>query len=435
MKKLNTSPISGMLELLPSEQSAFNKMKNNIGEVFRKHGFLNIETPVIDRTGILLAKAGGETEKQIYKVIKTEETLDDADQALRFDHTVPLARYVVEHENDLTFPFKVFQVGRNYRGERAQKGRFREFYQLDIDVVGRNTLSVNYDSEVIATLFSALETLGLPKKLVRISNRKILSGFLEELNLNHLSAEIFSIIDHAEKVPESVTREKLEGLGLGEENVARVIAFIEISGSLEEALLKLNEFNFRSEKFNEGINELTLVFKRLEEKGLGDSIMADMKIVRGLDYYTGTVFETVLPDYKEIGSICSGGRYDNLAGFYTDQVLPGVGGSIGLTRLFSVLKEAKLLNAVVEKPVELALIPFSENEIEFVDKLAKELRAEGRIVDLVLTEKKLGDKFSYAGKIAKFAAVIGENETKTGEVFVKNLESGEQSSLDEFRKK
>ena len=435
MKKLNTSPISGMLELLPSEQSAFNKMKNNIGEVFRKHGFLNIETPVIDRTGILLAKAGGETEKQIYKVIKTEETLDDADQALRFDHTVPLARYVVEHENDLTFPFKVFQVGRNYRGERAQKGRFREFYQLDIDVVGRNTLSVNYDAEVIATLFSALETLGLPKKLVRISNRKILSGFLEELNFNHLSAEIFNIIDHAEKVPESVTREKLEGLGLGEENVARVIAFIEISGSLEEALLKLNEFNFRSEKFNEGINELTLVFKRLEEKGLGDSIMADMKIVRGLDYYTGTVFETVLPDYKEIGSICSGGRYDNLAGFYTDQVLPGVGGSIGLTRLFSVLKEAKLLNAVVEKPVELALIPFSENEIEFVDKLAKELRAEGRIVDLVLTEKKLGDKFSYAGKIAKFAAVIGENETKTGEVFVKNLESGEQSSLDEFRKK
>ena len=424
-----------MLELLPSEQSAFNKMKNNIGEVFRKHGFLNIETPVIDRTEILLAKAGGETEKQIYKVIKTEETLDDADQALRFDHTVPLARYVVEHENNLTFPFKVFQVGRNYRGERAQKGRFREFYQLDIDVVGRNTLSVNYDSEVIATLFSALETLGLPKKLVRISNRKILSGFLEELNFNHLSAEIFNIIDHAEKVPESVTREKLEGLGLGEENVARVIAFIEISGSLEEALLKLNEFNFRSEKFNEGINELTLVFKRLEEKGLGDSIMADMKIVRGLDYYTGTVFETVLPDYKEIGSICSGGRYDNLAGFYTDQVLPGVGGSIGLTRLFSVLKEAKLLNAVVEKPVELALIPFSENEIRFADKLAKELRAEGRIVDLVLAEKKLGDKFSYAGKIAKFAAVIGGNEIKTGKVFVKNLESGEQSSLDEFRKK
>ena len=396
---------------------------------------MNIETPVIDRTGILLAKAGGETEKQIYKVIKTEETLDDADQALRFDHTVPLARYVVEHENDLTFPFKVFQVGRNYRGERAQKGRFREFYQLDIDVVGRNTLSVNYDAEVIATLFSALETLGLPKKLVRISNRKILSGFLEELNFNHLSAEIFNIIDHAEKVPESVTREKLEGLGLGEENVARVIAFIEISGSLEEALLKLNEFNFRSEKFNEGINELTLVFKRLEEKGLGDSIMADMKIVRGLDYYTGTVFETVLPDYKEIGSICSGGRYDNLAGFYTDQVLPGVGGSIGLTRLFSVLKEAKLLNAVVEKPVELALIPFSENESRFADKLAKELRAEVRIVDLVLAEKKLGDKFSYAGKIAKFAAVIGGNEIKTGKVFVKNLESGEQSSLDEFRKK
>ncbi len=434
MKKLNTSPISGMLELLPSEQSTFNKMKNNIGEVFRKHGFLNIETPLIDRTEILLAKAGGETEKQIYKVIKTEETEADADQALRFDHTVPLARYVVEHENELTFPFKVSQIGRNYRGERAQRGRFREFYQLDIDVVGRNKLSVNYDAEVIATLFSALEELNLPKKVVRISNRKILSGFLEELNLNHLSAEIFNIIDHAEKVSGDVTREKLEGLGLGDENVMKIEKFIEISGSLDEALLKLNEFNFRNEKFNTGVEELSLVFKRLEEKGLGEAAKVDMKIVRGLDYYTGTVFETFLPEYKEIGSICSGGRYENLAGHYTDQVLVGVGGSIGLTRLFFVLKETGLLKEEIEKPVDLALIPFSENEIEFSCKLAEELRESGKSVDLVLSEKKLGDKFSYAGKLAKFAAVIGENEISSGKISIKNLETGEELPLDEFRK-
>ena len=434
MKKLNTSPISGMLELLPNEQATFNKIKHNIGEVFRKHGFLNIETPMIDRTEILLAKAGGETEKQIYKVIKTEETEADADQALRFDHTVPLARYVVEHENELTFPFKVSQIGRNYRGEKAQRGRFREFYQLDIDVIGRNKLSVNYDAEVIATLFSALEELNLPKKVVRISNRKILSGFLEELNLNHLSAEIFNIIDHAEKVPENVTKEKLENLGLGEENVVKITTFIGISGSLDEALFKLNEFNFRNEKFNTGIEELSLVFKRLEEKGLGEAAKVDMKIVRGLDYYTGTVFETFLPDYKEIGSICSGGRYENLAGHYTDQVLPGVGGSIGLTRLFFVLKETGLLNEAVEKPVDLALIPFSENEIEFSYKLAEELRKDGKSVDLVLSEKKLGDKFSYAGKLAKFAAVIGENEISSGEISVKNLETGKETPLDEFRK-
>ena len=230
MKKLNTSPISGMQELLPKEQAVFNKFKDCVREVYKHRGFLEIETPVIDRAEILFAKAGGETEKQIYKVVKTEEAAEGADQALRFDHTVPLARYIVEHESDLAFPFRVTQIGRNYRGERAQKGRFREFYQADIDVLGRNELAIEYDAEVILTLSEALDALHLPPKLVRVSNRKILVGFLEELNLQEVASEIFSIVDHAEKVPLEKTKEWLAELSIGNERVDSVMNFIDIAG-------------------------------------------------------------------------------------------------------------------------------------------------------------------------------------------------------------
>ena len=248
-----------MQELLPLDQSVFNKFKREIEGVFHSHGFLEIETPTIDRSEILFAKAGGDTEKQIYKVVKTEETASDADQALRFDHTVPLARYVAEHESNLAFPFRVTQIGRNFRGERAQKGRFREFYQADIDVIGRNDLPLEYDAEIIVTLFNALGKLNLPEKLVRISNRKILSGLLEEYNLDHLSKEIFNIIDHAEKVPAPVTKEKFLNLGIGEENVEKLLGFIEISGKLEEVRPKFKELNVENEKFRTGVEELLYV--------------------------------------------------------------------------------------------------------------------------------------------------------------------------------
>ncbi|MBR3257288.1 histidine--tRNA ligase [Candidatus Saccharibacteria bacterium] len=429
MKKLNTSPISGMQELLPSEQAIFDNFKRKIEEVYHRFGFLRIETPLIDRSEILFAKAGGETEKQIYKVVKTEETADSADQALRFDHTVPLARYVAEHENELQFPFRVSQVGRNYRGERAQKGRFREFYQLDIDVVGRNSLPIEYDAEVISALVSALEELKLPNILVRISNRKILSGFLEALNLNHLSGEIFSIIDHAEKVPEEKTREKLVGLNIGDENVVKITTFIGICGSLEGVQEKFTELGIENEKFSEGIEELKKVVELLKLQGFDKQVSVDMKIVRGLDYYTGTVFETVLSEHREIGSICSGGRYENLAGLYTDQILPGVGGSIGLTRLFFLMRELGLVEENAEKSVEIAIIPFSEEHFNYCFELAKKFREKGKSVDLVFVDKKLSDKMKYASKVARFGIVIGDNEIKTGKLSIKNFETGEQAEL------
>ena len=431
MKKINTSPISGAQELLPTAQATFNKLKAGIAEVYHAHGFLNIETPVIDRTEILLAKAGGDTEKQIYKVAKTAETMDGADQALRFDHTVPLARYVVEHENDLTFPFKVSQIGRNFRGERAQKGRFREFYQLDADVIGRGNLPIAYDADVISTAVEALKTFIKPKMVVRISNRKILNGLIQELGLSTKSEDIFGIIDHAEKVPEEVTRGSFEEIGLSNNEIETLSNFMKINGERETAIAKLRELGLQNETFEAGIAELEQVLSMLEKQGHGDTVIADMLIVRGLDYYTGTVFETFLPDYRHIGSICSGGRYENLASNYTDQILPGVGISIGLTRLFYVLNENNLLEIEQKKPVDIVLIPFGANELEFTYQLSDKLRKAGKSVDICLTDKRIGDRMTYASKIADYAAVIGENEVKSGVVNVKNLETGEQMSIEE----
>ena len=433
MKKYNTSPISGMQELTPSKQAIFDKLKNEIAGVYHAHGFLSIETPVIDRTDILLAKAGGDTEKQIYKVVKTAETADDADQALRFDHTVPLARYVVEHENDLTFPFKVTQIGRNFRGERAQKGRFREFYQLDVDVIGREKLDVTYDAEVVLTAFDALKTFIKPEMKVRISNRKILSGLLQELGLQTKSEDIFGIIDHAEKVSKEKTLAAFEEIGLSGSEIETMTKFMNINGGREEVVSALNDLNIQNEIFETGVNELSGVLEILEASGMKGIAIGDMLIIRGLDYYTGSVFETFLPQYREIGSICSGGRYENLASNYTEQKFPGVGISIGLTRLFYVLNEYNLLDNADEKPIELVLVPFSKDQLIFTNNLAGKLRGSGKIVDVNLNfDRKLGDNIKYASKIAMFVAVIGENEVETGNIEVKNLETGEKLKLEDF---
>ncbi len=432
MKQINTSPISGMQELLPKTQAEFNRLKHGIARVFVGHGFQSIETPTIDRTEVLLAKAGGDTEKQIYKVIKTAETSSEADQALRFDHTVPLARYVVEHLNDLTFPFRVSQIGRNFRGERAQKGRFREFYQCDIDVVGRNVLPIEYDAEVIATLAEALAVLPLPEKpRIRVSNRKILNGLLEALNLEQHSAEIFNIIDHAEKIPQAKTVEALEELDIGSENVVKITTFCEIKGDdLSEVLLKLQHLGVQNEEFRAGVEELSKVMKFLSIMQPNTQLEADMKIVRGLDYYTGTVFETILPNYREIGSICSGGRYDNLAGYYTEQKLPGVGGSIGLTRLFYVLQNYGKIVKEAAVPVEYCIVPLAgEGVTEKALSLAEELRRLGHSVDIVWGEKKLGDKIKYAAKVAQKLLAIGEDEVSANEFEVKDLATGEKEIL------
>lgn len=428
MKKFNTSPISGMQELLPNMQAEFNHLKAGIIEAFTLHGFQNIETPTIERTEVLLAKAGGDTEKQIYKVVKTAETADDADQALRFDHTVPLARYVVEHMNDLTFPFKVSQVGRNFRGERAQKGRFREFYQCDVDVIGWQNLPIAYDAEAINTLMDALQVLPIERFLVRVSNRKLLSGLLEALGLAKRATEIFDIIDHAEKVPFETTVKALTDLAMGEDNVVRITTFMQINGSRAKVIPQLQAMSIENATFQAGISELDAVLELLEQSvNPRVQVIAEMLIVRGLDYYTGTVFETLAPDYREIGSVCSGGRYENLAQHYTDQALPGVGGSIGLTRLFYILRERELIQASAAKPVGICIVPVSSNEFAAAENLAAKLRQQGKKVDINLTDKKLGDKMKYAGKVANYAIILGEAEVANGKYTMKNLASGEQS--------
>ena len=419
---MNTSPISGMQEFLPGMQQSFDKYKDIISEVYHQHGFLSIETPIIDRCEILLAKAGGDTEKQIYKVVKTAETEDDADQALRFDHTVPLARYVVEHENDLTFPFKVTQIGKNFRGERAQKGRFREFYQCDVDVVGRGSLPIFYDADVIATLLDTFKGFGLETPvLARINNRKILTGFVEAMGLTELSEQIFSIVDHAEKMSPDDVRGAFEELGIEQAKVNQLIKFVNIHGGRASVTQELRSFGDLNETYKTGISELEKVMLALEVDGRGTSIEADMMIVRGLDYYTGTVFEFVLPEYKQIGSVCGGGRYENLAGFFTDQQLPGVGGSIGLSRLFYVLNEHNLVKSQELRAIDVAVIPITENELEFAMKVAKECRENGDKVTIVMLDKRLGDKLTYAAKIAKNGIVIGESEVKSGTYEIKKF--------------
>lgn len=429
MKKINTSPISGMQELLPEDQATFNNLKTKIIDTYKKHGFLNIETPIIDRSEILLAKAGGDTEKQIYKVVKTAEASEGADQALRFDHTVPLARYVIEHENDLAFPFKVTQIGRNYRGERAQKGRFREFYQCDIDIIGRGKLEIAYDADVISTLLKTFESFKLNTPvLARINNRKIITGLLEALKLTDKTAEIMSVIDHAEKVTPEQTKQSLEELDLDTKDIKKILAFINLNGTRSFVIKELNNLEITNETYLQGVNELDQVLYLLESMGLQDQIAADMKIVRGLDYYTGTVFEFILPEHKNIGSVCGGGRYDNLTSYFSDKPFPGVGGSIGLTRLFYVLNEKQLLNAD-STSLDYAIIPVSEHEYDESLNVADKLRAKGYNTTVVFLDKKLGDKLNYASKLARNGIVIGEEEVNSKELKVKNFETGEQSKI------
>ncbi len=429
MKKINTSPLSGMQELLPTEQAIFDQLKQNISDVYHHYGFLNIETPIIERSEVLLAKAGGDTEKQIYMVNKTDETADSADQALRFDHTVPLARYVAEHNNDLAFPFQVTQIGRNFRGERAQRGRFREFYQCDCDIIGREKLPIAYDAKVIACIHDALKTFNLPEMTIRISNRKVLAGFLSAINATDKAAEISSIIDHAEKVPLEKSRAALEELQLSAEQIEKIIAFMFTKGDFATVEAKLTEILGSLDAVREGLDELREVFEILNAKDDMSDTEIDFMIIRGLDYYTGTVYETFLKDYREIGSISSGGRYDNLANNFTEQKFPGVGGSIGLTRLFFVLKDTGLLNVAATQPIDYVILPITKNEYAAAMKLADKLRSEGKNVDIDFSERKLGDKFNRAGKIASYAVVIGETEATSGKYVAKNLTTGETTEL------
>ncbi len=430
MKKINTSPISGAQELLPEVQATFNNLKTKIAETYKKHGFFEVETPTIERTEILLAKAGGDTEKQIYKVVKTAESEDSADQALRFDHTVPLARYVIEHENDLTFPFKVSQIGLNYRGERAQKGRFREFYQCDVDIIGREKLDIAYDADIIATLLDTYNSFELDTPVIaRINNRKIITGLLKALNLTEQTAEVMNIIDHAEKVTPEQTKQSLEELKLDQKTVKKILAFTNLHGDRSFVIKELNNLEITDETYLQGVAELDQVLYLLESMEYQEQIIADLKIVRGLDYYTGTVFEFFLPEHKNIGSVGGGGRYENLTSFFSDKAFPGVGGSIGLTRLFFILNEKNLLKSEKNILLDYAVVPVSEHEYDEALNVAKKLHDKNYNATVVLTNKKLGDKLTYASKLARNGIVIGEEEVNTKVLRAKNFETGEESEV------
>lgn len=422
MKKINTSPISGTQELLPEIQAVFDKIKTGVAENYRAHGYLNIETPILERTEILFAKAGGETEKQIYKVAKTNESMEDSTEALRFDHTVPLARYIVEHESDLSFPLKVSQVGENFRGERAQRGRFREFYQCDVDVISRGELPLQYDADVIATMIETYKSFEIKTSVVaRISNRKILKGLLEGMNLQEKASDIYSIIDHSEKVPMEKTNLVLDEIGLSDSDKQKILDFIKLNSGAKEVTDGLKALGVENAILDEGIKELTEVAELLSAQGYNSDFVLDMKIIRGLDYYTGTVFEFSLPEYTEVGSIGGGGRYDNLTEYFTDQKFPGVGGSIGLNRLFYILKEKELIDFGIEKPLELAVIPITNAENTYALEVASELRSQGKNVTVIFGEKKLGDKMKHASKIAKGAVVIGDAEVASKKYRIKEF--------------
>ena len=431
--KINTKPLPGMMELLPEEQLEFDRICEVIRKNYEKFGFAPIDTPIIERTETLLAKAGGETEKQIYRFLK-----GDNDLSLRFDLTVPTARFVAENFGQLQFPFKRSQIGKVYRGERAQRGRFREFYQCDIDVIGRDNLNIKYDAEVIAVIYSIFRELNFGDFTLRINNRNITSGLIDGLNLIEKQAEIMELIDRAEKITPGEFYQQLEDLDLGE-SAQFIKDFVEISGSCEEVLNKLRKIaqNIKNDQFKKGIDELSKVAEILKKMGVEEKYFKlDMLIVRGLDYYTGTVFETNLNEFKEIGSVSSGGRYENLSEYYSKEKLPGVGASIGLTRLFWSLRDLGLLSFLKRSNAEFLIIPFSENELEKSFKIANDLRESGKNVEVLLEEFNMKKAFKFANKRGvKYVLVIGEQEISKNVFEFKNMDTGEKLNLNEIIKK
>lgn len=413
------------MELLPNEQIQFNGMVDKIRSSYEKFGFLPLDTPIIEMAEVLLAKAGGETEKQIYRFNK-----GDNDLALRFDLTVPLAKYICEYFNDITFPFKRYQIGKVYRGERPQKGRYREFYQCDIDIIGDGELSIVNDAEMPSVIYSTIKELGFDEFTIKINNRKLLNGLFLELELNEESVEIMRIIDKLEKIGEENVIKCLQDLNVEDQKIEKILDFIGIDGSTDEKLEKLRGLGFSNELFKQGLEELSEVVKYVRLFGVPDThFMVDLTIARGLDYYTGTVYETFLNDYREVGSVCSGGRYDNLAEFYTDRKMPGVGVSIGLTRLFSKLSELNILKEETKSIAKVLVVSMTEEPNRALE-VGAAFRNAGINTDVYIEDKKIKAKFKYADKLQiPYVAIIGEDEEKNGTVSLKNMETGEQEEV------
>ena len=427
MERIKPRTLSGFMELLPQKQIQFERMTEILRTTYGLYGFAPLDTPAIEDAQILLAKGGGETEKQIYRFQK-----GDNDLALRFDLTVPLAKYVAIHANELAFPFRRFQISKVYRGERAQRGRFREFYQADIDIIGDGKLDILNEAEIPAIIYRVFTGFGLSRFQIRVNNRKILNGFYEMLSLQEQSGDVMRTVDKLEKIGESKVRTILtEDLGIAPDKADAVLAFIAIRGTNAQVLSALEGYRGKSELFDKGLDELYAVTKNLSAFGVPEANFAvDLTIARGLDYYTGTVYETTLLDHPEIGSVCSGGRYDNLAGYYIDRALPGVGISIGLTRLFYVLDEQGLLNPQLPSaPADVLVLPMTE-DIAPAISLAESLRSHGVRVQLYGEQKKFKQKMSYADKLGvPFAILLGEDELNQGKCAVKNMVTGEQVLL------
>ncbi|MGN1318635.1 MAG: histidine--tRNA ligase [Lachnospirales bacterium] len=423
--KVKPRILPGFMELLPEDQILFNKIYDTIREVYESFGFLPLDTPIIELSEVLLAKAGGETEKQIYRFNK-----GDNDLSLRFDLTVPLARYVAQHAGQLTFPFKRYQMNKVYRGERPQKGRFREFYQCDIDIIGNDELDLAYDAEMPAVIYNVFKKLDFGKFTIRLNNRKVLNGFFENLGLEDKVSDILRNIDKIDKIGKENVIECLKELGISDDKIESIISFITIKGTDKEKIEALKELNINNEKFNEGVLELEKVTDYMLAFGIEDSYFEiDLTIARGLDYYTGTVYETVLDDYRNLGSVCSGGRYDNLAEYYTNQKLPGIGISIGLTRLFFQLKEAGLIKAERSSLVDCLVVPMGV-DMGYILKVAETIRKSGFVTDVYYANKAMKHKMKYANKLhIPFVAVIGEDELNSNCVALKNMNTGEQVTV------
>ncbi|WP_297688146.1 histidine--tRNA ligase [uncultured Anaerococcus sp.] len=424
MNIVRPSTIAGVMELLPEDQLVFDKMKNIIEETYKKYQFLPIDTPVIEKNEILFAKGGGETEKQIYEIAS-----DTRDMSLRFDLTVPLARYVAEHFSDLNFPFKRYHIGKVYRGERNQKGRYREFYQCDIDIIGHNKLAIENDAIPPRVIYEIFEKLDTPDVSFRINNRKLLNGFFESLGIDD-TTEVLRLIDKKDKMGLENMKEDLIKI-LDSERAEKIVSFIEAGNSNQETLDKFAGL-VESDLYEEGLKELGTVYKYMIKLGIPDAnIKLDPSITRGLDYYTGTVYETFINGYEKIGSVSSGGRYEKLADNFTKQALPGVGMSIGLTRLFYQLKEIGLVDKKEENLTEILIIPMSEEENFYAIDILNILHDKGKSADIYLEGGKLKKKFSYADKIGvKYAYIIGGEERENKTITVRNMKTGEQESIE-----
>ena len=427
MDKIKPRTLSGFMELQPDKQVQMDKMRAVLAETYARYGFTPLDTPAIEAAEVLLAKGGGETEKQIYRFTK-----GDSDLALRFDLTVPLAKYVAANYGQLTFPFRRYQIGKVWRGERAQRGRFREFYQADIDIIGDGALDILNEAEIPAIIYDTFTRLGLHRFRIRVNNRKVLNGFFTILGLSEQAGDVLRTIDKLDKIGADKVRALLtDTCGVTAEQADEILRFIACPGTSADKLAFLEQYRGRNETFDTGLDELRTVVGYLPAFGVPEeNFELDLTIARGLDYYTGTVYETVLLDHPEVGSICSGGRYDDLAGYYTNKSLPGVGISIGLTRLFYILQEQNMISdAVLTAPADVLILPMTD-DLSAAVSLASMLRAGGLRVQLYSEKKKFKAKIGYADKLGiPFVIFLGEDEIAQNVCALKNMVTGVQEAV------